>query len=99
MNGGLDFVSDCVSTAKVIRMLTMVDDGTRECQCSAERLMKRGNQKLGDFDVNSFPKTGFAPHSRIQGQVSDRRNGFAQTVQMIVSQSLLLPCMARSKTG
>jgi putative transposase len=28
----MDFVSDCVSTGKVIRMLTMVDDCTRECQ-------------------------------------------------------------------
>jgi putative transposase len=27
----IDFVSDCVSTGKVIRMLTMVDDCTREC--------------------------------------------------------------------
>ena len=27
----MDFVSDCVSTGKVIRMLTMVDDCTREC--------------------------------------------------------------------
>jgi len=27
----IDFVSDCVSTGKVIRMLTMVDDYTREC--------------------------------------------------------------------
>ena len=28
----MDSVSDCVSTGKVIRMLTMVDDCTRECQ-------------------------------------------------------------------
>ena len=27
----MDFVSDCVSTGKVIRMLTLVDDCTREC--------------------------------------------------------------------
>ncbi len=27
----MDFVSDCVSTGKVIRMLTIVDDCTREC--------------------------------------------------------------------
>jgi putative transposase len=27
----IDFVSDCVSTGKVIRMLTVVDDYTREC--------------------------------------------------------------------
>src|SRR5713101_7455773 len=27
----MDFVSDCVSSGKVIRMLTMVDDCTREC--------------------------------------------------------------------
>ena len=27
----IDFVSDCVSTGRVIRMLTMVDDCTREC--------------------------------------------------------------------
>jgi len=27
----MDFVSDCVSTGKVIRMLTVVDDYTREC--------------------------------------------------------------------
>ena len=27
----MDFVSDCVSTGKVIRMLTVVDDCTREC--------------------------------------------------------------------
>jgi putative transposase len=27
----IDFVSDCVSTGRVIRMLTVVDDGTREC--------------------------------------------------------------------
>jgi putative transposase len=27
----MDFVSDCVSTGKVIRMLTIVDDYTREC--------------------------------------------------------------------
>src|SRR5207245_6409367 len=27
----MDFVGDCVSTGKVIRMLTMVDDCTREC--------------------------------------------------------------------
>jgi putative transposase len=27
----IDFVSDCVSTGKVIRMLTLVDDCTREC--------------------------------------------------------------------
>jgi len=27
----MDFMSDCVSTGKVIRMLTMVDDCTREC--------------------------------------------------------------------
>ena len=27
----IDFVSDCVSTGKVIRMLTVVDDCTREC--------------------------------------------------------------------
>src|SRR6202044_207032 len=27
----IDFVSDCVSTGKVIRMLTSVDDCTREC--------------------------------------------------------------------
>src|SRR6266852_5753563 len=27
----MDFVSDCMSTGKVIRMLTMVDDCTREC--------------------------------------------------------------------
>src|SRR6202521_5396413 len=27
----IDFVSDCVSTGKVIRMLTMVDDFSREC--------------------------------------------------------------------
>lgn len=27
----IDFVSDCVSSGKVIRMLTMVDDCTREC--------------------------------------------------------------------
>jgi putative transposase len=27
----IDFVSDCISTGKVIRMLTMVDDCTREC--------------------------------------------------------------------
>jgi transposase InsO family protein len=27
----MDFVSDCVSTGKVIRMLTIVDDSTREC--------------------------------------------------------------------
>lgn len=27
----IDFVSDCVSTGKVIRMLTIVDDCTREC--------------------------------------------------------------------
>jgi putative transposase len=27
----IDFVSDCVSTGKVIRMLTMVDDFNREC--------------------------------------------------------------------
>jgi putative transposase len=27
----IDFVSDCVSTGKVIRMLTIVDDYTREC--------------------------------------------------------------------
>ena len=27
----IDFVSDCVSTGRVIRMLTMVDDYTREC--------------------------------------------------------------------
>ncbi len=27
----MDFVSDCVSTGRVIRMLTMVDDCTREC--------------------------------------------------------------------
>jgi putative transposase len=27
----IDFVSDCVSTWKVIRMLTMVDDFSREC--------------------------------------------------------------------
>jgi putative transposase len=27
----IDFVSDCVSTGKVIRLLTMVDDCTREC--------------------------------------------------------------------
>ncbi len=27
----MDFVSDCVSTRKVIRMLTIVDDYTREC--------------------------------------------------------------------
>ena len=32
MNGGRSiFVSDCVSTGRVIRMLTMVDDYTREC--------------------------------------------------------------------
>jgi putative transposase len=27
----IDFVSDCVSTGRVIRMLTVVDDCTREC--------------------------------------------------------------------
>jgi putative transposase len=27
----MDFVSDCVSSGKVIRMLTVVDDCTREC--------------------------------------------------------------------
>src|ERR1035438_9238458 len=27
----MDFVSDCVSTGKAIRMLTIVDDCTREC--------------------------------------------------------------------
>src|SRR2546430_4342236 len=27
----MDFVSDCVSTGKVIRMLTLVDECTREC--------------------------------------------------------------------
>lgn len=27
----MDFVSDCISTGKVIRMLTVVDDCTREC--------------------------------------------------------------------
>ena len=27
----IDFLSDCVSTGRVIRMLTMVDDYTREC--------------------------------------------------------------------
>jgi transposase InsO family protein len=27
----MDFVSDCVSSGKVIRMLTIVDDYTREC--------------------------------------------------------------------
>jgi hypothetical protein len=27
----MDFVSDCVSTGKVIRMLTIVDDCEREC--------------------------------------------------------------------
>src|SRR5438105_5110262 len=27
----MDFVSDCVSTGRVIRMLTIVDDYTREC--------------------------------------------------------------------
>src|SRR5437763_13780055 len=27
----MDFVSDCVSTGKVIRILTLVDDCTREC--------------------------------------------------------------------
>jgi len=27
----MDFVSDCVRTGKVIRMLTIVDDCTREC--------------------------------------------------------------------
>ena len=27
----MDFVSDCVSSGKVIRMLTVVDDYTREC--------------------------------------------------------------------
>jgi putative transposase len=27
----MDFVSDCVSTGKVIRMLTLVDNCTREC--------------------------------------------------------------------
>ena len=27
----MDFVSDCVSSGKVIRMLTIVDDCTREC--------------------------------------------------------------------
>jgi putative transposase len=31
----IDFVSDCVSTGKVIRMLTMVDDCTRECPAIA----------------------------------------------------------------
>ena len=29
--GSMDFVSDCVSTGRVIRMLTIVDDCTREC--------------------------------------------------------------------
>jgi len=28
----MDFVSDCVSTGRVIRMLTVVDDCTRECR-------------------------------------------------------------------
>jgi putative transposase len=27
----MDFVSDCISSGKVIRMLTLVDDNTREC--------------------------------------------------------------------
>jgi transposase InsO family protein len=27
----MDFVSDCVSTGRVVRMLTLVDDCTREC--------------------------------------------------------------------
>ena len=27
----MDFVSDCVSTGRVIRMLTVVDECTREC--------------------------------------------------------------------
>ena len=29
--GSMDFVSDCVSTGRVIRMLTIMDDCTREC--------------------------------------------------------------------
>ena len=35
----MDFVSDCVSTGKVIRMLTIVDDCTRECPAHRGRYL------------------------------------------------------------
>jgi putative transposase len=36
----MDFVSDCVSTGKVMRMLTIVDDCARECLAIEKGLPK-----------------------------------------------------------
>jgi putative transposase len=43
----MDFVTDCVSTGPVIRLLTMVDDCTRECPVIAI-LLVYSSQTHGD---------------------------------------------------